>query len=127
MRRGKAIVKLWSVGKQITTFSFSTQGVYLMGVNQVADDSWNAHIRYLEDEVKKLDERAGKLEKMIPDMKNEPKKHACRKLINDLLSCLSWNWRGRSSVKITERTHAKRAKTLHRRGEGGHSTTALVG
>ncbi|MGA7791870.1 MAG: hypothetical protein WCA19_02450, partial [Candidatus Acidiferrales bacterium] len=38
----------------------------------------------LEDEVKKLDERAGKLEKMIPDMKNEPKKHACRKLINDL-------------------------------------------
>ena len=43
------------------------------------------------------------------------------------MSCLSWNWRGRSSVKITERTHAKRAKTLHRRGEGGHSTTALVG
>ncbi len=40
---------------------------------------------------------------------------------------LSWNWRGRSSVKITERTHAKRAKALHRRGEGGHSTTALVG
>ena len=34
------------------------------------------------------------------------------------VSCLSWNWRGRSSVKITERTHEKRAKTLHRRREG---------
>jgi prefoldin subunit 5 len=55
-----------------------------MGVSQVADDSWNAHIRYLEDEVKKIEERAEKLENMIPDMKNEPKKHACRKLINDL-------------------------------------------
>jgi prefoldin subunit 5 len=50
----------------------------------VADDSWNAHIKYLEDEVKKIEERAEKLENMIPDMKNEPKKHACRKLINDL-------------------------------------------
>jgi len=50
----------------------------------VADDSWNAHIKYLEDEVKKIEERAGKLEKMIPDLKNEPKKHACWKLINDL-------------------------------------------
>src|SRR5258708_7504060 len=47
------------------------------------------------------------------------------KRIEFIMSCLSWNWRGRSSVKITERTHAKRAKTLHRRGEGGHSTTAL--
>ncbi len=44
-----------------------------------------------------------------------------------VLSCLSWNWRRRSSVKITERTHAKRAKTLHRRREGRHSETALVG
>ena len=55
-----------------------------MGVNQVADDSWNAHIRYLEDEVKKIEQRAEKLDKMIPDMKNEQKKHACRKLVNDL-------------------------------------------
>ena len=43
------------------------------------------------------------------------------------LSCLSWNWRGRSSVKITERTYEKRAKTLHRRREGCHPETALVG
>ena len=50
----------------------------------MADNSWNAHIKYLEDEVKKIEERAGKLEKMIPDLKSEPKKHACLKLINDL-------------------------------------------
>ena len=50
----------------------------------MADDSWNAHIKYLEDEVKKIEERAEKLENMIPDLKNEPKKHACRKLVNDL-------------------------------------------
>jgi hypothetical protein len=30
--------------------------------NGVAEDSWNAHIGYLEDEVKKIDERADKLE-----------------------------------------------------------------
>ena len=34
--------------------------------------------------MKKIDERAGKLDKLIPDMKNEPKKHACRELVNDL-------------------------------------------
>jgi prefoldin subunit 5 len=66
------------------TLGFSKQGIYLMGVNEVADDSWNAHSKYLEDEVKKIEERAEKLENMIPDLKNEPKKHACRKLINDL-------------------------------------------
>jgi hypothetical protein len=31
-----------------------------------------------------------------------------------LLSCLSWKWRRRSSVKITERTYEKRAQALHR-------------
>jgi hypothetical protein len=45
----------------------------------------------------------------------------------DKLSCLSWNWRGRSSVKITERTHEKRAKTLHCGREGCHSEAAPVG
>ncbi len=43
------------------------------------------------------------------------------------LSCLSWNRRRRSSVKITERAHEKRAKALHRRREGCHPETALVG
>src|SRR5260370_10466657 len=41
--------------------------------------------------------------------------------------CLGWNWRGRSSVKITERTHAKTAKTPHWGREGRHSETALAG
>ena len=50
----------------------------------MADDSWKAHIKYLENEVKKIEERADKLEQMIPDLKNEPKKHAYRKLVNDL-------------------------------------------
>jgi mannose-6-phosphate isomerase-like protein (cupin superfamily) len=44
-----------------------------------------------------------------------------------VMSCLSWNWRGRSSVKITERTHEKRTKALHRRREGCHPEAALVG
>jgi uncharacterized protein (DUF342 family) len=50
----------------------------------VEDDSWNAHIKYLEEEVRKKEERADKLEKMIPDLKNESKKHECRKLVNGL-------------------------------------------
>jgi hypothetical protein len=44
----------------------------------VAEDSWNAHIRCLEDEVKKIYERADKLEPTIPDLENEQKKHALR-------------------------------------------------
>src|SRR2546422_8082002 len=44
-----------------------------------------------------------------------------------LLSCLSWNWRERSSVKITERTHAKRAEALHCGREGWHPKTAFAG
>jgi hypothetical protein len=31
-----------------------------------------------------------------------------------ILSCLSWKWRERSFVKITERTYEKRAQALHR-------------
>ena len=36
--------------------------------------------------------------------------------VEDLLivSCLSWNWRERSFVKITERTYEKRTQALHR-------------
>jgi hypothetical protein len=29
------------------------------------------------------------------------------------VSCLSWNWRERSFVKITERTYEKRTQALH--------------
>lgn len=43
------------------------------------------------------------------------------------LSRLSWNWKERSSAKITERTHAQRAKALHIRREGHHPQTPPVG
>ena len=46
--------------------------------------SWNAHYSYLENEVKKLDERAGKLEEIIADLENGQKKHAFRELVNRL-------------------------------------------
>ncbi len=36
------------------------------------------------------------------------------------LSCLSWKWRERSFVKITERTYEKRAQSLHPRRESSH-------
>jgi hypothetical protein len=50
-----------------------------------------------------------------------------RKIEDELVSCLSWNWRERSSVKITERAHAKRAKALHWGREGCHPQAALAG
>src|SRR6267378_6786222 len=37
------------------------------------------------------------------------------------VSCLSWKWRRRSSVKIAERTYEKRTHALYRRGESSHS------
>src|SRR5271170_1433912 len=43
------------------------------------------------------------------------------------VSRLSWNWKERSSVKITERTLAQRAKALHIRREGHHPQTPPVG
>ena len=33
--------------------------------------------------------------------------------IAEFVSCLSWKWRKRSSVKIAERTYEKRAQALH--------------
>ena len=43
------------------------------------------------------------------------------------VSCLSWKWRKRSSVKITERTHEKATEALHTGREGRHSETAFGG
>lgn len=43
------------------------------------------------------------------------------------LSCLSWKWRKRSSVKITERTHEKATEALHAGRESGHSEEAFGG
>jgi hypothetical protein len=43
------------------------------------------------------------------------------------LSCLSWKWRKRSSVKITERTHEETTETLHAGRESRHSEETFVG
>jgi len=50
----------------------------------MAEDAWNDHIGYLESEVKKIDERADKLEAMIADLESETKKDALRELVNRL-------------------------------------------
>jgi len=65
----------------------------------MAEDSWNAHISYLEDEVKKIDERADKLEEMIPGLENEQKKHALRELVNHLRDESSYHRKYLSLVK----------------------------
>lgn len=52
--------------------------------NAVAENSWNAHTSYLEDEVKKLDARADRLETIIPGVQNEPKKHVLQELLKQL-------------------------------------------
>jgi len=49
-----------------------------------SEDSWNAHIGYLEDEVKKIDVWADKLEATIPDLESEQKKRALRELVKHL-------------------------------------------
>src|ERR1700676_2354154 len=51
----------------------------------------------------------------------------CARHGNEVLSRLSWNSRGRSSVKITERAHEKRAKALRWGRKSGHPEAALAG
>ena len=55
----------------------------------MADDPWKTHIRYLEDEVQKIGERADKLEAMVPGLEGEQKKHALRELVIRLRSEVS--------------------------------------
>jgi prefoldin subunit 5 len=50
----------------------------------MTEDTWNAHISYLEDEVKKIDERADKLEEMVEHLESETKKHRLQELVNHL-------------------------------------------
>jgi hypothetical protein len=50
----------------------------------LAEDSWNAHVAYLEEEVRKIGARAGKLAALIPDLKDEQKKHALQELLRQL-------------------------------------------
>ena len=54
------------------------------GANGMAEDPWKAHISYLEEEVKKIGERADRLEAMLPNLEDEQKKYAVRELISHL-------------------------------------------
>jgi HAMP domain-containing protein len=51
-------------------------------------------------------------------------------VFNDMLarlSCLSWNWRKRSSVKITERTYEEGTEAFHSRRKSSHPEAASCG
>ena len=50
----------------------------------MAETSWDGHIGYLEDEVKKIDERVDRLVAMIREQENEQKKQALRELVKHL-------------------------------------------
>jgi hypothetical protein len=50
----------------------------------VAENSCDAHIGCLEDEVKKIDERVDRLVAMIPEQQDEQKRHASRELVRHL-------------------------------------------
>ena len=50
----------------------------------MAETSWDGHIDYLEDEVKKIDERVDRLVAMIRQQENEQKKQALRELVKHL-------------------------------------------
>ena len=65
----------------------------------MTEDSWNAHISYLEDEVKKIEERADKVENMIPDLESEQKIYASRELVNRLRSEASYQRKYLALVK----------------------------
>ena len=58
-----------------------------------------AHISYLEDEVKKIEERADKLEKMIPDLESEKKIYASQELVNHLRNEASYQRKYLALVK----------------------------
>jgi hypothetical protein len=45
----------------------------------------------------------------------------------DELSCLSWKWRRRSSVKITERTYEEGTEAFHSRRKSSHLEAASCG
>ena len=55
----------------------------------MTEDALAAHIRYLEDEVKKLGERADKLEATIPSLQGEQQKKALRELVSNLRDAAS--------------------------------------
>jgi ABC-type oligopeptide transport system ATPase subunit len=52
---------------------------------------------------------------------------AYKRALLEGLSCLSWKWRRRSSVKITERTYEERTEAFHSRRKSSHSEATSCG
>ena len=50
----------------------------------MSESAWNDHLRYLEDELKKMSERADKLEEMIATAEGPQKKLALREIVSHL-------------------------------------------
>ena len=46
----------------------------------MTEDSWKAHIDYLEGELLKIEDRADRLETMITSLKDDQREHALREL-----------------------------------------------
>lgn len=55
-----------------------------MSVDALSEDPLKAHVAYLEEEVKKLHERASKLEAMLTGLESSPKKLELQGLIGQL-------------------------------------------
>src|SRR5215472_1876469 len=61
-------------------------------------------------------------------LRNGGIKRLCTDLCSHvLMSCLSWKWRKRSSVKITERTYEEGTEAFHPRRKSSHSEAASCG
>jgi hypothetical protein len=86
------------------------QCVKLMGefpVNPYEEDFFKRII-----ELRKANEKNKMLKHALKIIANSTS-YGCFVELNEILSCLSWKWRKRSSVKIAERTYEKRAQALH--------------
>jgi hypothetical protein len=56
----------------------------MMQKNEMGNDALNAHVSYLEDQVKKITERADRLEATIPALATAKQKHAMQELVHRL-------------------------------------------
>ena len=75
--------------------------------NEISNDSLNAHVSYLEDEVKKISERADRLEATISGLPTEQQKHAMRELVHRLRDEVSEHRKYLALVKPSASAWAK--------------------
>ncbi len=76
-----------------------------MNVGKETDRKWEEG-----DEIRALEFKNAEYGRLTRVVASEEVKNDIRKIG---MSCLSWKWRKRSSVKITERTYEERAQALH--------------